>query len=284
MNPNPATNPAGSGRSRSRHTTRAAFALLLIAAALAATPARAGRPCDEQPPQLNAVVRGLALAEATNRALQASGAQVVVLARAGQDLTAYGLRWSHLGLAYRDGDAPDSPWRIVHKLNTCGQATSALYRQGLGPFFLDSPWRYEAAFVPLRADVQARLLPLLRDNAALGRLHEPAYSMLAYPQGTRYQQSNQWAIETMALALDEGVTDRSKAQAWLGLRGYTASVLRIGPLTRLGANLTRANVAFDDHPASKRFADRIETVTVDSVFDWLGRSGLGQAQPTKVTE
>jgi hypothetical protein len=33
-------------------------------------------------------------------------------------------------------------------------------------------------------------------------------------------------------------------------------------------------VAFDDHPNEKRFSDRIETVTVDSVFAWLPRAGL----------
>jgi hypothetical protein len=38
--------------------------------------------------------------------------------------------------------------------------------------------------------------------------------------------------------------------------------------------MTRANVAFDDHPNEKRFSDRIETVTVDSVFRWLERDGL----------
>ena len=45
-------------------------------------------------------------------------------------------------------------------------------------------------------------------------------------------------------------------------------------LTRLGARISAANVAFDDHPNEKRFADRIETVTVDSVFSWMERSGL----------
>jgi len=53
--------------------------------------------------------------------------------------------------------------------------------------------------------------------------------------------------------------------------------LKLGPLTRLGARATAANVAFDDHPSDKRFSDRIETVTVDSVFAWLQRSGLGGA-------
>jgi hypothetical protein len=57
--------------------------------------------------------------------------------------------------------------------------------------------------------------------------------------------------------------------------GYRPSTLAIGPLTRLGGRVSAANVAFDDHPPEKRFTDRIETVTVDSVFDWLQRSGLG---------
>ena len=44
--------------------------------------------------------------------------------------------------------------------------------------------------------------------------------------------------------------------------------------------MTAANIAFDDHPDSQRYSDRIETVTVDSVFDWLPRAGL--AGPVQV--
>ena len=44
--------------------------------------------------------------------------------------------------------------------------------------------------------------------------------------------------------------------------------------TRLGARVGSAHIAFDDHPSSQRFADRIDTVTVDSVFAWLERAGL----------
>ena len=53
------------------------------------------------------------------------------------------------------------------------------------------------------------------------------------------------------------------------------TTLRISAFKRLGARMTAANVAFDDHPNEKRFTDRIETVTVDSVFAWLNRTGLG---------
>jgi hypothetical protein len=245
--------------------------------AAAAACAHAGQACEARPPQTNEVVRGMTLAAATAARLDASGAQVVVLARAGQDLSKYGVTWSHFGFAYRDRDGPRSFWRVVHKLNHCGTASAALYRQGLGEFFLDQPHRYEAAFVGLTPDVQSKLLPLLRDNARIDHWHEPRYSMVAYPWATRYQQSNQWALETLAGAMDAGATIRQRAQAWLQLRSYEPTTLRIDPLTRLGGRMTRANIEFDDHPNAKRFSDRIETVTVDSVFAWLQRSGLGEA-------
>ena len=253
-------------------TLRATAAAALLMAAVMA-PAHAGRSCETRPPDAANVQRSLELAERTAQALDASGAQVVVLARAGQDLSKYRLRWSHLGLAYKDG----ARWRIVHKLNQCGSARADIYRQGLGEFFLDDLFDYEAAFVVPTADVQAKLHTLLQNNQAVARLHTAAYSMLAYPWSQTYQQSNQWAMETLAYSQEPGVSNRERAQAWLRFKGYEPTVLRIDPLTRLGARLTAANIAFDDHPNEKRFSDRIETMTVDSVFDWLPRSGLSQA-------
>ncbi|MCF8206514.1 MAG: DUF2145 domain-containing protein [Methylotenera sp.] len=248
----------------------------LAAAALALTlvaPAHAGRSCEEKPPTTAQVEQGLRLAEATLRALDASGADVAVLARAGQDLSKYGLRWSHLGLAYRQ----DGVWRVVHKLNHCGTDEAAVYRQGLGEFFLDNPFRYEAAFVVLKPELQQALLPVLTDNTRVARFHEPRYSMVAYAFGTRYQQSNQWALETLAGAAAPGVVSRRAAQDWLQSQGYQPTDLHLSTLTRLGGRLTRANIAFDDHPSARRFSSHIDTVTVDSMFAWLQRAGLSQA-------
>ena len=59
--------------------------------------------------------------------------------------------------------------------------------------------------------------------------------------------------------------------------------MKISALTRLGARMTKVNVAFDDHPNDKRFSDRIETVTVDSVFSWMQRAQLG-APPVRLGE
>jgi len=261
------------------HTTLSrTLALPMLAFCLVvAGMAHAGRPCDTpQPPKTRTVQRALTLAEQTRGALNASGAQVVVLARAGQDLTKYGLHYSHLALAYQQPDSVGRPvWRVLHKLNVCGTSVGQIYRQGLGEFFMDDLWRYEAAWAVPTPAVQAKLLALLGDASRSVALHRPPYSMVSYVWGQKYQQSNQWAIETLALAPDTGAPfTRAQAQTWLQASGYQPGVLKIGPLTRLGGRVTAANVAFDDHPNDKRFSDRIETVTADSVFAWLARSGL----------
>lgn len=250
-------------------------AMALVLAALLPA-AQAGRSCEQRPLDAQTLSDGMALAQQTAQALDAEferhGTRVVVLARAGQDLGKYRLRYSHLGWAYK---TPEGPWRVLHKLNQCGSANGAVYRQGLGEFFLDDLWRHEAVWAVPAPALQAPLLAVLTDPARSVRLNERAYNMVAYAWGSRYQQSNQWALETLAMAAEPGVANRQQAQAWLGFKGYQPSTLRLGALTRLGASVSSAHIAFDDHPPAKRFSDRIETVTVDSVLEWLERSGLG---------
>lgn len=262
---------------------KALFAAFAVAVSLSIVPpAHAGRSCEAHAATVTTVERGLRLAQRTHEALEAAhardGTQVVLLARAGRDLTKHGLRYSHMGVAWRTSDAQGRPaWRVLHKLNACGPATADLWRQGLAEFFLDDLWRYEAAWSVPTPQVQQQLLAVLADPARATRMHQRAYNLVSYPWSTRYQQSNQWLVETFASALEPAANTRERAQAWLQLRGYEPTVLHLGPLTRLGGRMTAANVAFDDHPDAKRFSDRIETVTADSVFAWMERSGLGGA-------
>ena len=140
------------------------------------------------------------------------------------------------------------------------------------------PLGYEAAVVVLAPQAQAHLRALLADNAAVARLDTPAYSMVAYP----------WSRSLPAV---EPVGDRDAGARRGPRRRDARSAPRRGcactatsrrrctcrRFKRLGARVASANVAFDDHPNEKRFSDRIETVTVDSVFRWLERDGLGGA-------
>lgn len=253
-----------------------ACAVVFAISALAGS-AHAGRTCEAKTMTQQSLTQSMNLAEKVSKQLDASGAKVVLLARVGQDLRKYGLRYSHLGFVYKATLADGSQRRLVaHKLNDCGTPHAALFRQGLGEFFMDDMFAYEAAWVAPTAALQEQLLTLV-NGPDVAKLHTPAYNMLAYPWATRYQQSNQWALETMALAADPFITNRSDAQSWLQTKGYTPTVLRITALTRLGGRMTRANIAFDDHPDSKRFADQIETISVESMFSFMQRAQLGGA-------
>ena len=212
---------------------RAMAAAALLAATWAALPAQAARPCEARAPSAQGVQQALELAQRSAQALDARGALVLVLARAGQDLWPWGLRWSHLGWAYREaaGAGGPGPWRVLHKLNECGFARGDLYRQGLAEFFLDDLYRYEAAYTVPTPALQAALLPLLRDSARAAALHQPA-------------------------------------------------TLRVGAQQRLGARMTSAHIAFDDHPQARRYSGRSATVKADSVFQWLQAAEL--AGPVQV--
>ena len=243
--------------------------------------AEAGRSCEDRPLTADVMVKGLNLAARTAKALDAefqkNGTQVVLLARQGQDLSKYDLKYSHYGWAYR---TPAGPWRVAHKLNECGTASGHIYRQGLGEFFLDDMWRYEAVIQIPTPAVQQALLKFLSAPTVLRLQNEP-YSMVSYVWSSKYQQSNQWATETLAAAMEPAaIQNRAQAQAWLQSKGYEPSALIIRAFSRLGGRMTAANIAFDDHPNEKRFASRIETVTVDSVTQWLQRTQLASAVRT----
>lgn len=244
----------------------------LIAAALlacCAAPAHAGRSCEEQPVTQKSFTDALKAGEKLQSALDASGADVALVARQGQDLSKFRLKYTHAGLAFRT--APGQPWRVYELLNNCGTADSELWVDGLANFFLDDPFTLDALVMAPPPKVAARLKEALADPAALHRLHGTKYNMVAYPFATKYQNSNQWVLEVLASAeaSDIRVRTREQAQAWLKMAGYQPTEMNIGPMTRLGGRMFKANIAFDDHPSALRFADRINAVTVDSIQAFL---------------
>jgi hypothetical protein len=74
---------------------------------------------------------------------------------------------------------------------------------------------------------------------------------------------------------DTVIRSREQAQAWLKMAGYQPTETRIGPLTRLGGRIVKANVAFDDHPSALRFSGRINAVTVDSIVAFVRQRDEG---------
>lgn len=242
---------------------RYASSVVLVCAALYANPSFAGRSCEAAAPTPNTIMQALELAQKAHLRLLDSKADVAIIARVGQDLSEYHLRYSHLGLAERNADGS---WSVIHELNQCGTADSDLFNEGLGNFFLDDMFAYDTMILIPSPELQQKIRATL-DGPQRHQLHQRHYNMLAFPFSTEYQNSNQWALEILAAAQssDIVINTREQAQAWLKFAAYRPDTLHIPTLTRLGARMFRANVSFDDHPFDRRMAGRIDTVTVESI-------------------
>jgi hypothetical protein len=251
-----------------------AGAAALAALVLAPLPAEAGRSCTEHALSAEDFTRADAAAARLKTALDTSGAEVAMVGRVGSDVSKWGITYTHSGFFLKQADGN---WEVVHVLNRCQDRTSELYRQGLVNFFLDDPYSYDAVILIPAPDLQAELRRVIESRESFP-LHAPLYSAVAYPFATRYGNSNSWILETIALAEAdiEGrpFSDRAGAQTWLRLAGYRGTVIRLSVMERIGAGF-RPNVTYADHPEQDSNFGRMETVTVESMRDWLrGRGRL----------
>lgn len=249
---------------------RGLFAVIVMAFAIS-EPAFAGRSCQEVQPDAVTVQKALQLALRTREALDAGGAEVALVGRVGRDMSKQGLRYSHMAFALRDH--PKGRWFLTHMLNQCGTGESALYDEGLGNFFLDDVFAFEAIIVTPAPALQARLLAIAATPLPLA-LHERSYSLIAHPFVTRHQNSNQWVLEQIAAAMAAPgeVRNRADAQRILRAREFAPSEIRIAPFERIGARLFAANVHFNDHSHDEMQAGRYQAVTVESVIRFVERS------------
>ena len=239
----------------------------------------AGQTCDEAELTPHKIMQGFELAQKLKVYLDESQASVALVARAGQDLRQYHLRYSHLGIAQKDAQGR---WIIMHELNECGTAKSGLFNEGLANFFMDDPFQYESLILIPQTQLQEKILATLNSPIAKN-LHFSQYNMLAFPFSTQYQNSNQWVLEVLATALSRQlsnennantINERIKAQAWLQTNQYQPDTIALSTFTRLGARLFKANISFDDHPFGRRMAGKIDTVTVESVARFMQKQDI----------
>jgi hypothetical protein len=250
-----------------------AMRVAMLALLLASQLVFAGQNCSERSSGPEAVRKALELALKTREKLEQSQAKLVLIGRVGSDLSKHGLRYSHAGFAWRD--SPKGRWIVTHLLNHCGSATSALFEEGLGNFFMDDPFVYEAIVAVPSPALQERLVAVLDSPLPLA-LYTPAYSMIAHPFSTRYQNSNQWLLELSAAGLaNRQIFNRADAHRWLRESDYAASSVAISAMERIGAGLFSANVRFDDHEFHERSSGRYKIVSVESVINYISGRDTG---------
>ncbi len=231
----------------------------------------AGQDCGERrAPTPQALARGLQLGEQVRDQLEHSGAAMAFVARVGLNLSEFNQRFTHMGVAVRDHVR--NRWQVVHLFNPCGKSQSEIMVQPLEKFYEVDLFEYEAlAVVPGQAR-QALLRNAFLHPVKAKALHSPAYNMIAHPFDTRFQNSNQWILEMIALGLDErqSVATRVQAQVWLKAQAYEPGGIRISNLRRTGARLFSSHVSFADHTQEEYENQRYLVVTVDSIIRLLG--------------
>ncbi|HMS26453.1 MAG TPA: DUF2145 domain-containing protein [Burkholderiaceae bacterium] len=240
---------------------------------------QAGTTCSDEPPQPTSIKKAFEAAYKTHQRLESLQPKVALIGRVGQDLSKYGLRYTHIAFIHKDTSS--GQWRTTHLLNACNSNQSALWQEGLANFFLDDLFAFDALLVVPSPALQDKLLSVINNTDTIKSMHHPVYNMLAYPFSEQYQNSNQWALELFAKAISSQTTfvapinNRKQAQQWLKLTNFEPTTLKLSTTTRLGARMFRANVAFDDHPNERRFADLIDTVTVESLAAYIKRVDAG---------
>ena len=248
---------------------------LLLPFATHAGIAQAGTACTSHqitPRQLAAASES---AERTYAALEQSDAPVAVIARHGQDLSKYGLYYSHVGFAVRD--RPEGRWTVVHLLNFCGTDHASLYAQGLVNFYADDLVDQDTRIVWLKPEVAQRVLALL-DGPGAKAVFDPHYSVIARYDSHEWQNSTAWALDVLAAAQlppDAGI-DRRRAQAEEAALGFVPDIIHIPYSQRVLGGLFSANTVFTDHPLSARLSGEYKVVTVRSILSWLDAIGATQ--------
>lgn len=247
---------------------RRAAAAALLGAAAAAQAGSPPRGCD-RPVEVTAGQqdRLLRFAAVVRDALAASGAEAALIARSGTDLSRFGLRYSHAGVALAGGlgEGADMPWAVRQLYYACAEGRPRLFDQGLAGFVSGND-DARVGFIRvllLPPEAAAPLAAAVRDRPlALGLLNA-RYSANAYPFNTRFQNCNQWVAELIAAA-STGARSREAAQAWLRREGYAPEPVQVSPWLLLAGHAVPW-LHFGDHPVEQLDAGRVQTSLPDSL-------------------
>jgi hypothetical protein len=252
----------------------------LIAAALmlfASATAWAGIPtfCDRAD-KLTAVDqdRVLRFAAVVKDELARSGGSLALVARAGLDLSRFGLLYTHAGIALKD--SPGGPWAVRQLYYACDESRPRLFDQGMSGFALgaDAPTHGHVALLFPPAADSALLERAALDNRLALALLGGQYSANAYAFGTRYQNCNQWVAELMAFAwgrLPESDAPRERAQAWLRAQGYAATPVKIPSHWLMFAGQFVPLVHVGDHPLDDIHALALHISVPTAIEDFVRR-------------
>lgn len=251
--PRSRSDPARPARIAARVALAVALAALAVLAPGRTAQAGALRVC-EPPTELDAVQQDtlFRFAAVVRSTLEASGASLALVSRAGLDLARFGMRYSHAGVSLRA--SPNAPWSVRQLYYDCETRRPRLFDEGLAGFVVgagdpSTGW-FAALLLPTGA--QDALERAARDDRLALRLLAGSYSANAHAFGLRYQNCNQWVAELLGVAWGGlgGAGDdlRGAAQRWLTDSGYAPARFEVRNPLLIGAAAALPWLHLDDHP------------------------------------
>ena len=273
---------AGPGRRLRPQRRRSLAAAALLALSLCGAGVHAAstlpRTCEvEEAPDAMRVALALRVAQAVRSELDRQQAPVAIVARAGLDLSLFGLRYSHAGLSLRAH--PDGPWTVRQLYFACDEGRPRIFDQGLAAFLLGNDARTRAQLVaifPGPLDESGAALARAATDSALARqMLGASYSANAYAFADLRQNCNQWVAEMLAAAWGalpaERADLRAQAQAWLRDSGLQPTVFHVAwpPLRLLRGWIPWVHE--DDHPDEDLRAWRYRVVMPESIERFVRR-------------
>ncbi len=229
-----------------------AAAVAALAALAPAAHAGVLRVC-EPPVELDAVQQDtlFRFAAVVRATLEASGASLALVSRAGLDLGRFGMRYSHAGVSLRA--SPNAPWSVRQLYYDCGTRRPRIYDEGLAGFVVGAGdpsvgW-FSAVLLP---GAEGELERAARDDRLALRLLAGTYSANAHAFALRYQNCNQWVAELLGVAWGRlSGTDgdlRGAAQHWLREAGYAPARFEVRNPLLIGFAAALPWLHLDDHP------------------------------------
>jgi hypothetical protein len=220
--------------------------------------------------------RMLRFSAVVKEALERSGSQVALVSRAGTDLSRFGIRYSHAGIALRAN--PNGAWSVRQLYYACDESRPRLFDQGMAGFVIgaDAARLGHVSLVMLSGAQAATLEAAALDKPLALTLQASDYSANAYAWSTRYQNCNQWVMEMLAGAWGDR-RGRAEAQQWLREQEYVPEAVQIPGQALMFAGQFIPLVHLSDHPRDDVFALKLH-VSMPSSIEAFARREVPDAQ------
>lgn len=215
--------------------------------------------CVEEPQRSAAQMdRVLRVAALLRDRLAEQGQPAALVARAGTNLTRFGIGYTHAAVALRD--SPLSPWAVRQLYFACDERRSRLFDQGLAGFLLgtDDPDRGHAALLLLPAQAAEALARTALNTEQAQALLAAQYTANAHPYDLTRQNCNQWVAELLAAAWGQASTRHTAQQQLAGWHYQPEPVRYRWAAWRWLAGLVPW-VSFAGHPAADAAANTLVT-------------------------